>query len=145
MAGRAEYRPAGVRGERSAGLPRGSRLGFIISWERAGAAAPRTPRQSAIQRAASNRGRGLSLHWCTRPRFRRESNAACSSTWRCLEIAGAETRKGLASSPTEASPRDSLARMLRRIGSARAENVASIEAGICLTIMLNLWRAVCEC
>ena len=62
----------------------------------------------------------------TRPSFVRASSPAFSSTVMCFEIAGSETENGRASSPTEASGDcASLARIARRVGSARAEKVAS--------------------
>ena len=45
---------------------------------------------------------------------------------------------GLASFVTEVSPRASRARIARRVGSARAENVVSRELEVLLTIWLNI-------
>ncbi len=59
-------------------------------------------------------------HWASRPRVTRP---ACSSTFRCREIAGSVIAKGAAMSPTVASPSASRVRMARRVGSASAENV----------------------
>lgn len=52
-------------------------------------------------------------------------SSASSRTRRCFEIAGSEMLKGLASSVTEDSAFDNLARIARRVGLERAEKVKS--------------------
>src|SRR6266542_1809187 len=59
------------------------------------------------------------------PRRSLEISAAFSSTFRCREMAGWEIAKGLASSPTVASPCAKRARIARRVGSASALKVWS--------------------
>ncbi len=73
-----------------------------------------------------------------RPSFLRASRPAFSSTARCFEIAGSDMAKGRASSPTEEPGAcASRARIARRVGSARAANVASRAAEL-LTIWLTI-------
>lgn len=55
-------------------------------------------------------------------------------------MAGSEMSNGSASSVTDHSPRASLARIARRVGSASAENVASREPSLYLTTRLNIGR-----
>src|SRR5579872_2414651 len=52
-------------------------------------------------------------------------NPACSSTFKCCEIAGWVISKGSASSFTVASPSANRARIARRVGSERAAKEAS--------------------
>src|SRR5580704_10046235 len=70
-------------------------------------------------------GATVRRHMRTRPVFFCSMRPACSRTWRCLRIAGMEMSCGLASSVTEACPRCKVVRMVRRVGSLRAEKVAS--------------------
>src|SRR3569833_932802 len=75
--------------------------------------------------SASRSGPASSRHgrrWASRPR---EIRPARSSTFRCFEIAGWVIANGAASSPTEASPFASRARIARLVGSASAANVTS--------------------
>src|SRR5260221_31017 len=78
--------------------------------------------------ASRRRGR----RWASWPR---EIRPARSSTLRCLEMAGWDMEKGLASSFTEASPEARRARMARRVGSARAAKVASS----CSEELITIW------
>ena len=66
-----------------------------------------------------------SLQGCFAPCTRRTISPAFSSTRRCREIAGCDIWNGLASSMTVVSPSARRARMARRVGSERAEKVAS--------------------
>jgi hypothetical protein len=75
---------------------------------------------------AASIGAGSSRHNTVRPLLARTSSRADSSTSRCLLTAGSEMPKGAAISPTLISARAvRAARIDRRVGSAKAENVAS--------------------
>ena len=56
-------------------------------------------------------------------------------------MAGRETSKGAASSPTVASPRASVLRIARRVGSASAAKMASRRGAGCLTTWLSTYEA----
>src|SRR5271168_3048961 len=84
-------------------------------------------------------GATVRRHMRTRPAFFCSMRPACSRTWRCLRMAGMEMLCGRASSETEACPRWRVVRMVRRVGSLRAEKVASRLAEY-LTIRLCIHR-----
>ncbi len=73
-----------------------------------------------------------------RPSFFCRSRPARSSTRKCLEMAGSETLNGSASPITDEGPRASRARIPRRVGSDRAEKVASSAASLYLTMWLSI-------
>ena len=73
-------------------------------------------------------------HCASRPR---SISPARSSTLRCLETAGRLILKGFASSVTDLSPRDSLPRMARRVGSAKAANVV-----LSLSVVIVIYQLV---
>ena len=81
---------------------------------------PRTRGSPPASRHASRRG--SARRWLRRAVARRLRviRPASSSTRRCLEMAGWEIENGAPSSPTVRSPPARLARMARRVGSARA-------------------------
>jgi len=75
---------------------------------------------------AASIGLASRLQITIRPLFIRLISFASSSTSRCLLMAGNEMPKGAAISPTLNSARLAIAaRMPRRVGSARAENIES--------------------
>ncbi len=83
-------------------------------------------------------GRATRRHRRTRPSFFCRSRPARSSTRRCLEMAGSETLNGSANPITDEGPRASRARIPRRVGSDRAEKVASSAASLYLTMWLSI-------
>ncbi len=83
-------------------------------------------------------GRATRRQRRTRPSFFCRSRPARSSTRRCLEMAGSETLNGSANPITDEGPRASRASMARRVGSDRAEKVASSAASLYLTIWLSI-------
>lgn len=64
-----------------------------------------------------------------RPSFQRVISPLCSSTFRCFEIAGADTVNGAPSSDTEHEPCASRARISRLMGSDSALKIALRSAG----------------
>src|SRR3954452_10844589 len=62
------------------------------------------------------------------PSAQRLTRPACSSTFRCLEMACTLTSYGAASSPTVASPSVSRATRSRLVGSARAAKTCESES-----------------
>lgn len=94
--------------------PEGNRRAGRNSRPRIYGSAPASHRRPSTLPRAIRHGR----HRASRPR---EIRLACSSTFRCLEIAGRLMAKGSASSVTDVSPRASLARIARRVGSARCQ------------------------
>src|SRR5215469_3657343 len=82
---------------------------------------------AVIHRSASFKPSGLALIKCIRPSRRRSISFAFSRIRRCREMAGGDTRKGLANSVTGVpEPLESRRRMRRRVGSARAANTAVV-------------------
>ena len=84
-----------------------------------------TFRWCSIQVRAPVRGSGSKRRGRRRPSRPTRTNPASSSTLRCLDTAGWLMSNGSANSETEASPSAKRARIARRVGSARAANVAS--------------------
>src|SRR5215467_285800 len=78
---------------------------------------------------------------CVRPSLRCRISSACSSTRKCLEIAGTEIEKGRASSVPEASPCDRRSKMARRVGSASAKKTVVSCSAESLTIQLIIRRS----
>src|SRR5882672_87023 len=70
----------------------------------------------------------------------REIKPARSRIFRCLEMAGWLIANGSASSVTDASPEARRARIARRVGSARAANVASSWSELGLFITFKLYN-----
>jgi hypothetical protein len=62
---------------------------------------------------------------------------ARSNTFRCFETAGRVILKGLANSLTDFSPRASLPRIARRVGSASAANVE-----LSLSAVIDIYHVV---
>src|SRR5277367_6375002 len=89
------------------------------------------------QSAACCMGATVRRHMRTRPVFFCSMRPACSRTLRCLRMAGMEMSCGRASSVTEACPRWRVVRIVRRVGSPRAEKVASR-----LAEYLTIWLCI---
>ncbi|ARO13466.1 hypothetical protein BVG79_00106 [Ketogulonicigenium robustum] len=74
---------------------------------------------------AARMASGSSLHHLTRPRFSCEISPASAKVCKCLEIAASDIENGAATSVTAISSSSSIARMARRVGSAKAAKTRS--------------------
>ncbi len=86
-------------------------------------------------------GRAARRNRCVRPSLRCRISSACSSTRKCLEIAGTEIEKGRANSVPEASPCARRSKMARRVGSASAKKTVVSCSDESLTMQLSIRRS----